>query len=146
MYRTQVGGFVREFTTNTSKPWLPPADEDSGHHDGPTSTLSTSMSSSNHGRQPSRLVLSQSKRFMFGGTSKQGLLLSPLSALLRTADTWSYFHVIGWFLPNQGHQSIIYGMPGGAGDFQVQGGDRSRLIMKMILWLGVIWWQHIERH
>ena len=134
----QTLNFVRELPTNTQKPWLPPADKDSGHHDGPTSILSTSMSSSNHGRQPSRLVPSQSKRLSIGGPSMQCLFLTPLAFDIIQSDESSYFYVIGQFLPNQAYQSIICGIAGGDGDFQVQGGSRSWFIVKIILQRDVI--------
>ena len=54
------------------------------------------------------------------------------------SDASSYFHIIGRFLPNRAHQPIIYGMPGGVGDFQVHGGSGSRLIVNKILRRDVI--------
>jgi hypothetical protein len=54
------------------------------------------------------------------------------------AGASSYLYVIGRFLPNQACQPIIYGMPGGVGDFRVHGGNRSRLIMRNTLWREVI--------
>ena len=72
------------------------------------------------------------------------LTLSMAAATMTGAS--SLFNVFGQISAIKVNQSIIYDMAGGGGDFQVQGGDRSWLIMKMILWGGVTWWQHIERH
>lgn len=51
-----------------------------------------------------------------------------------------YFNVIGQILPNQACEPIVHGMAGGdAGDFQVQGGDRSWSNMGNIVLLNNAW-------
>ena len=56
-------------------------------------------------------------------------------------DWWSiyevhrhYINVIGRIFPIRAIQSNIYGMAGGDGDFQVQRGSGSRLIMTNTVW------------
>ena len=72
------------------------------------------------------------------------LTLSMVAATMTGAS--SLFHDFGKIFAIEVKQPNIYSMAGGGGDSQVQGGDRSQLIMKIILQLGVTWRRHIEKH
>ena len=122
----QIFWFVNINTVPTHRTMVAAGVEAIGHHDGRISEVSIPVSSCDHGEYSGRLVLSQSKRLLIGGPSTQSLPLTPLASAVDMAGTSSDLHVIDRFFPNQAYQYIIYGMPGGSGDFQMHRGDTSQ--------------------
>ena len=79
--------------------------------------------------------LPESKRSLFAGLVLQSLFLTLAPVVVDLMLCLLFLLVIGQIRVNRAHHTIIYGMPGGAGDFHLQGGRGSKFIIQIILWL-----------
>jgi len=84
-------------------------------------------------------VWSQSVERRYGNHVSEGASFVPFCDERDGAVFFDILSILLRFRPNQAHISNIYDIAGGDGEFQVGGGDRSRVTRENTAWLDVVW-------